>query len=144
MTLMATSQSTSSFSRARTSERGFALVAAMTLAILYFALMELLLIDGTRALQEAQRFRSRIVALTMAESAAELAAARMVTNTTADVTVDETGGTMHGTYERHGDGVFELNGESTTKGVAKESAHVYVKGHVNGQAVAIDFTVHTQ
>ena len=52
-----------SSSRDRTSERGFVLAAAIILAVLYLGLIELLLLDGTRALQEAQRFRSRIVAL---------------------------------------------------------------------------------
>lgn len=142
---MAMSRSTRSFSRARTSERGFALVAALTLAILFFALMELLLIDGTRALQEAQRYRSRVVALTMAESAAELAAARMVAHTDADVTVDESGGTMHGRYVQHAGGAFELTGDATTKGVAIQSAHVFVQGRVDANGrIAIDYTTHSQ
>lgn len=137
------SRSTRSSSRARTSERGFVLAAALILAILYFALMELLLIDSTRSLQEAQRFRSRVVALTMAESAAELAAARMVTSYGSDVTVDETAGTMHGTYQRSGND-FVLKGDATTKGVAVESAHVRVQGRIVGEQIAIDFTNHSQ
>jgi Tfp pilus assembly protein PilX len=142
---MAISQSIRSFSPARTSERGFALVAALTLATLYFALMELLLIDGTRALQEAQRYRSRVVALTMAESAAELAAEKMVVRDSNDVTTDDATGTMHGTYARHPDGSFDLTGDATTKGVAIQHAHVFVKGRiVNNTAVAIDFTDHSQ
>src|SRR5215213_2449819 len=66
-----------SSSRARTSERGFALIAALTLALLYFALMELILIDSSRSLAEAQRFRARIMAAAVAEDAAELAALNM-------------------------------------------------------------------
>lgn len=138
-------RSTRCFSRARTSERGFALIAALTLAVLYFGLMELLLIDGTRALQEAQRYRSRVVALTMAESAAELAAAQMVSKQNADVTLDGSDGSMHGTFLRSGGGKFELTGDATTKGVAIQSAHVYVQGRVDESGrVAIDFTQHSQ
>ena len=143
---MAISRSIRSSSRARTSERGFALIAALTLAILFFALMELLLIDGTRALQEAQRYRSRVVALTMAESAAELAAARMVAKESAEVTAEDGGGTMHGTYARHPGGKFELTGDATTKGVAVQSAHVFVQGRIdeNSGRIAIDYTTHSQ
>ena len=49
-------------SRARTtnrSERGIVLVDALVLAVLYFALMELMMVDASRSLQEAQRFRAR-------------------------------------------------------------------------------------
>src|SRR5204863_3948307 len=65
--------------RGRTTERGYVLISAIVLAILYFALMELMLIDSSRAVREAQRFRARIVATTLAESAAELAALQLVT-----------------------------------------------------------------
>ncbi len=60
------------FNRGRTSnQRGFVLGAALLLAVLYFALMELLLLDSTLSLQQAQRFRAHIMATTLAESAAE-------------------------------------------------------------------------
>src|SRR5690242_15726317 len=95
-TNMAFLRSIRSSSRGRTSERGFVLAAAIFLAVLYFMLIELLLMDGSRALQEAQRFRSRIVALTLAESAAELAAAQMVNTQNAHVDVDSTDGTLTG------------------------------------------------
>src|SRR6266545_5727430 len=70
------------FSRAsisRQRQRGFVLISALVLSVLYFALMELLLIDSSRALNEAQRFRARVVAGALAESGAELAALQMVT-----------------------------------------------------------------
>ncbi|HEV8434671.1 MAG TPA: hypothetical protein VGR95_14760 [Thermoanaerobaculia bacterium] len=120
------------------------LAAAIILAVLYFMLIELLLIDGSRALQEAQRFRSRIVALTLAESAAELAAAQMVNNTNAHVDVDSTDGTLSGTYLRSGDS-FQLVGDATTKGVAIQKSHVTIQGRiVNNTQIAIDYTNHSQ
>jgi hypothetical protein len=141
---MAFLQSIRSSSRDRTSERGFVLIAAIILAVLYFMLIELLLIDGTRSQQEAQRFRSRIVALTLAESAAELAAAQMVNNTNAHVDVDSTDGTLTGEYLRSGDS-FQLTGEATTKGVAIQKSHVTIQGRiVNGTRVVIDYTNHSQ
>ena len=133
-----------SFSRDRTSERGFVLAAAIILAVLYLALIELLLLDGTRALQEAQRYRSRVVALTLAESAAELAAAQMVNNTNANVSVDTSDGTMTGTLMRSGPN-FVLTGDADTKGVARQHAHVRIQGRVvEGTRVVIDYTSHSQ
>jgi len=141
---MAFLRSIRSSSRDRTSERGFVLAAAIILAVLYFMLIELLLIDGSRALQEAQRFRSRIVALTLAESAAELAAAQMVNNQNAHVDVDSTDGTLTGTYVRSGDS-FQLVGDATTKGVAIQKSHVTIQGRiVNNTQIAIDYTNHSQ
>jgi len=133
-----------SSSRDRTSERGFVLAAAIILAVLYFMLIELLLMDGTRALQEAQRFRSRVVALTLAESGAELAAAQMVNNQNASVNVDSTDGTLTGEYLRSGD-AFQLTGDATTKGVANQHSHVTIQGRiVDGTRVVIDYTNHSQ
>ena len=145
---MAFLRSIRSSSRGRTSERGFVLAAAIILAVLYFMLIELLLIDGTRALQEAQRFRSRIVGLTLAESAAELAAAQMVNNQTAHVNVDSTDGALTGEYNRSGDS-FILTGDATTKGVAIQKAHVTIQGRIvlqddGSRRVMIDYTNHSQ
>ena len=79
--------------RGRTTERGYVLISAITLAILYFALMELMLIDSSRAVREAQRFRARIVATTLAESAAELAALQLVTASGGPVNATDDQGT---------------------------------------------------
>ncbi|HET7435605.1 MAG TPA: hypothetical protein VFN10_12930, partial [Thermoanaerobaculia bacterium] len=82
---------TRSCSRARTTERGFALIAAIVLAVLYFGLIELLLLDSARELREAQRFRARIVALTNAENGAERAAADIANASPLPVLEDEQG-----------------------------------------------------
>ena len=133
-----------SSSRDRTSERGFVLAAAIILAVLYLGLIELLLIDGSRALQEAQRFRSRIIALTLAENGAELAAAQLVGNSNASVMVETSDGTITGTLLKTGEN-FELVGDATTKGVARQRAHVRVQGRVvDGTRVVIDYTAHSQ
>jgi hypothetical protein len=133
------------FSRARTtSQRGYVLITAIALAVLYFALMQLMLIDSSRALREAQRFRSRIVASTLAESAAELAAAQMVSGTapsTAKANDDQ--GSMQGELHLLGTN-FELIGDATTAGVAPVKANVRVQGRIQGNKVIIDYTFHTQ
>ncbi|HEX2835669.1 MAG TPA: hypothetical protein VHW00_21830 [Thermoanaerobaculia bacterium] len=66
-----------SCSRARSSEAGYALIAAIVLAVLYFGLVELLMLDSARELAEARRFRARVIAQTLAENGAELAAVEM-------------------------------------------------------------------
>jgi hypothetical protein len=68
------SPSIKSCNRARTSERGIALAIALIVAVLYFGLIELMLYDASRELAEARRFRARIIAVTLAENGAELAA----------------------------------------------------------------------
>lgn len=140
---MVCSPSTRSFSRARTSERGFVLFAALVIAVLYLALIELLWMEGTRALNEAQRFRARVVAAAMAESAVELAAENMLVKLGTTVTASDGQGSMEGTLVRNGE-AFELTGTATTSGVVKEEATAYVQGRIVGTRVAIDYSTHSQ
>lgn len=129
--------------RGRTAERGYVLISAIALAILYFALMELMLIDSSRALREAQRFRARIVATTLAESAAELAAVQLVTATQpSPVNASDDQGTMKATLQRSGKAfLIDANAEST--GVPPQKATVNVQGEVDGTTVRIFYTYHT-
>ncbi len=135
------------FSRAltiRRDQRGFVLVAALVLAILYFALMELLLIDSSRALAEAQRFRARIVSTALAENAAELAAEQIVSRSSAKVTASNFQGTMDGTLTRSGP-KFELEGQGTATGVIRQESSVIVQGRIAPDGtLSIDYTIHTQ
>ena len=130
--------------RGRTTERGYVLISAIALAILYFALMELMLIDSSRALREAQRFRARVQAATLAESAAELAAANLVNQTTANTSAEDDQGKMTGTLTRNGND-FMITGQSETTGVPPQKANVRVQGRVqpNG-TITIDYTFHSQ
>ncbi|MEO8035068.1 MAG: hypothetical protein ABI837_11605 [Acidobacteriota bacterium] len=136
-----------SSNRARTdSQRGFALISALVLAVLYFALMELMMIDATRALQEAQRFKAKVIASTLAESAAELAAERLVTSAGTIATAESPLGSMHGemkktgaTTKKIGATNFELRGEATTSGVSPVSATCLVEGHIDGTIIHIDW-----
>ena len=137
-------RSTSFSSRARTRERGYVLITAIALAVLYFALMELMLIDSSRALREAQRFRSHVVAATLAESAAELSTASMVTRNTGDtINADDEQGSMKATSRVHGTS-FDIDAEGMTNGVAPAKSTVRVQGRIVGQRVMIDYTYHSQ
>lgn len=136
-------RSTRSFSRARTnSERGFALIAAIGLAILYIALIELLLIDSSRELSEARRFRARIVAATLAENGAELAAAAMLSRPSANVNATDFQGTISGNLRKTSDGRFELTGSGATSGVVQTTSRVTLNGKIEGNRVKIEYAVH--
>lgn len=128
----------------RKHQRGFVLITALTLSILYFALMELLLIDSSRALGEAQRFRAHVVASALAESAAELAALQIVTKSSATVDAADFQGTMHGELSRNSN-TFVLKGVGTAIGSMKQDSRVVVQGRIdpNG-ALKIDFTQHAE
>ena len=142
--------STRSSFRARTRERGYVLITAIALAILYFALMELMLIDSSRALREAQRFRSKVVATTLAESAAELSAASMVTRNFGNtINAEDEQGSMTATCEVHStenasEMAFEITAEATTSGVQPVKSTVRLQGRIVKQQVKVDFTYHSQ
>ena len=130
--------------RRRRQQRGFVLVAALALAILYFMLMELILMDSSRALVEAQRFRSRTVAAALAENGAELAAQALVSSGGSNVTVNNDLANVTGTVKRFGN-QFELDGFARTKEVIPQTAHVTVQGRINADnTIEIDYTIHTQ
>ena len=133
-----------SFRDRTTDQRGYVLISAIALAVLYFGLMELMLIDSSRALREAQRFRSRVVASALAESAAELAAAQMISRPGASANASDEQGQMTGTLRISGD-QFELTGKGVTAGVAPVTADVRIQGTItNGNHVRIDYTFHSQ
>ena len=130
--------------RDRTHERGFVLIAVIALAVLYFALMELMLIDSSRALGEAQRFRSRVIAATLVESAAELSTASMVTRGAGDtINAQDEQGSMQATC-RVTAPAFEIDAEATTSGVMPVKSTVRVQGRIVGQRVVVDYTYHSQ
>jgi len=120
------------------------LIAAIALAILYFALMELMLIDSSRALREAQRFRSHVIAATLAESAAELSAASMVTRNAGDnISAGDEQGSMKANCKVAGT-AFDIDAEANTSGVMPMKATVRVQGRIVGQRVMVDYTYHSQ
>jgi len=128
--------------RGRTTERGYVLVSAVVLAILYFALMELMLIDSQRALREAQRFRARIVATTLAESAAELSAAQLVTAPGATMNATDDQGTMTATLTRNGK-KFDIDAHAQSAGVPQQKASVQIQGEIDGTKVSVSYSYHT-
>ena len=136
--------STPSCSRARpSSQRGYALISALVLAILYFAMVELLLLDSARELEEARRFRARIIAETLAENGAELAALQIVTTEKAEASAEDWQGTIVGRMARNPGGQFDIEAEGRTSGLTESRAKVLVRGRVVGVSVRIQYTLHT-
>jgi predicted aspartyl protease len=132
--------------RVRTNrERGYALVAAMVLAVLYFALIELLLLDSSRELAEARRFRSQIVALTLAENGAELAAVDLASpaRTMHEGRLEDSQGKMEGRMAKTADGHFDIEAKGEATGVTPVRATVRVRGRLVGSVVRIQYTQHT-
>lgn len=111
--------------------------------MLYFGLMQLLLIDSSRALNEAQRFRARIVAATLAESGAELAAEQLVSRPGAVVRSSDFQGNMSGRMKSV-NGEFEIEAQGTSIGTMTQNATVSIKGRVQGNNISIDSCEHTQ
>ena len=129
----------------RQNERGIVLVAALVLAVLYFGLMELMMIDASRSLQEAQRFRARVVAATLAENGAELASADMIANPKSGTQSysDEQGSTQ-GKLERV-ELTYRLTGIGKVAGVVPQTMNVTLQGRiVDGTNITIDYADHSQ
>ena len=143
---MAKLRSTRSCSHARTSERGYALAVAVILAVLYFGLIELLMVDASRELAEARRYRARVAALTLAENGVELAAERMVDPAKGFWVGDleHVQGKISGKLMKNAGGIFDIEAEGKTIGTEKITATVRVRGRVIGNDIRIDYTTHSQ
>ena len=139
-------RSARSCSRARTTDRqrGFALIWAIGLSVLFFMLIQLMLIDSARELAEARRFRAKVIAATLAENGAELAAANMVNRMYSTASAEDWQGTIEGKMAKNPGGQFEIVGEGEGKGVNPSSARVRVQGRVVNNKIVIDYTRHTQ
>jgi len=115
---------------------------AIVLAVLYFGLVELLLLDSSRELGEARRFRARIVAETLAENAAELAAKDIVTReSTPQFVIEAEQGTLSGKMMKTATG-FEIQGEGTISGITPSTAKVVLRGRLDGTKVWIQYSLH--
>lgn len=138
-------RSTRSSSRGRISDqRGFAVIAAIALAVLFFAMIQLILIDASRELAEARRFRSRVLASVLAENGAELAAYGITEDGSmyATPSAENSFGKISGTLMKSEHGEFVIEGKGTTGGLAPASAWVKIIGEVEGQRIRIYYATH--
>jgi hypothetical protein len=119
-------------------------MAVLILAILFFALMTLLLVESSEMSRRADRYRSRVLAQVLAENGVELAAQKMVTRVVTTTAYEDEQGTVRGTYKASPSGQFNFTGTSRTKGVYPLKASVRIQGHLEGTKPRIDFTFHSQ
>lgn len=121
------------------------LVTAIVIAFLYFALMTLVLMDSMREAREATRFKNRIIAMTLAENGAELAAVKMITATSASRGVNDDQGVAYGQLV-HGGEDFQITGTGRTTGAIKMQASVRLKGKVSADSgtITIEWSTHSQ
>ncbi len=113
------------------------LVSALVIAALYFGLIELTLLDSSRRLETAQRFRARIGARILAENGAELAAQNMANASSTSGEAELSDGVIEGRFERSGD-TFVLYGRGSTSGVKRASAGIEIRGRIDGFVILID------
>lgn len=125
-------------------QRGYVLISVLILAVLYLGLMELMLRDSSQVLRSASRFRSRIIAQSLAEDGVELAACRIVDRGGATIRADSDQGEITAVMKRVGDEAFEITAQAVSSGAASSAASVRVFGRVLGHRIKIDRTVHSQ
>lgn len=129
-------------SRALSSQRGFVLVSALGIAVLYLGLIEMLWYDAGQRVREAQRFRSRVEAQILAENAADLAAQNLVSAQSSDIEATLPEGSMSASMKRFPDETFLI--EATGKGsrLMKYEARVTIHGRINDTEIEIVRTEH--
>lgn len=128
-------------------EGGWVLLSVLVIATLYFALITLVLWESTMRYRAAQRFRARVVAQTLAESAAEMAARGLVTGSSESVEEETDDGVMVGEALVTGnsaEGTFHIEAAGRAAGVVRAEASVEVWGRLSGGRVIIDRTSHSQ
>ena len=137
-----------SFCRARTDgERGWVLLSVLVIATLYFALIALVLWESTIRYRAAQRFRARVVAQALAESAAELAANGLTRGSSESIREETDDGLMIAECTVSGsssEGTFQIEAAGQAYGVVRAEASVEVWGRLRNGRVVIDRTIHSQ
>jgi hypothetical protein len=132
----------------RHAERGYALITAIVVSVLYFGLIQLMLMESSRELAEARRFRARIVALTLAENAIELAAAGLIqgpaapqklSNGDGEMTAETVAKPSPGT-----DGPFAFKGSGESSGTVRQSATAQIRGRIDKGQIIIEWSQHSQ
>lgn len=129
-------------------ERGYALLSALVLAVLFFALISLVLWESTVRYRAAQAFRARILAQSLAANAAEMSASGLAAGSPLAVSLETEEGTMaaKGTASTDTDGVtrFEIEAEGVTRGVRPSFATVKARGRIESGQLTITSTKHSQ
>jgi Tfp pilus assembly protein PilV len=122
----------------RNEQRGFVLVGALVIAILYLGLVEMLWMEASLRIREAQRFRARVEAQTLAENAVELAAQRIVLAASSSVEAELPEGTMQATMVRNEDDTFVIEATARGSRLLRYEARVTLQGRIDGTDIRIE------
>lgn len=120
------------------SERGFALILSLVLALLFLALIALVLADTGAALRTAERVRGRVLADILAENGVELAAQGLLGRASQSVDRAIEGGHVKARLERTGEDRFRIASEAVADGPFAAMASVEIAGRVTGDRITID------
>lgn len=110
-------------------EKGFVLVSALVISLLFIGLIEMVLIDSSSRMRTAQRFRARTVAEILAENGAELAAQNMVNAASASGEAELAEGELSGELARMGE-TFILRGTGVSSGVHSATVAIEIRGRI--------------
>lgn len=131
------------------SERGFALVSALVIAFLFFSLIGLILIESTLSLRMAQRYRAKVTANNLAESALQLSLQELVLEEDGVIEFDSDEGRMSTTCKRvpnpnQGGFDFVIEATGETRGVTPLRSRVIAHGHQSVQNVVVRAVQHPE
>ena len=113
------------------------IVASLVLALLFLAMMELVLRESAEEHRAAQRVRARVTAQVLAENAAELAAEDMVDLPGRSIEKENDDGTMKGRYRRTGNH-FEIEAKGVSKGTVRTESTLRLEGRIQGTSIRIE------
>ncbi len=122
----------------RASERGLILVSVLVIAVLYFALMQLILLESSEKMRGALRFRARVVADLVAEDAVELAAERMVRSPARSIRQELKGGSAEGDFRLYSGRRFRLSGSGNASGPVSSRTTIELRGRISGTRIMIE------
>lgn len=113
------------------------LISALVIALLYLGLIEMLWMDAAQRIREAQRFRARVEAQTLAENAVELAAQRLVLAASSTVDAELPEGTMRATMTRDLDDNFVIEATGRGSRLFRYEARITLQGRIDGADITI-------
>lgn len=130
-------------------ERGFALVSALVLAFLFFALIGLILIESTLSLRIAHQYRAKIVANNLAESAVQLALQELAIDEDGELEVDTAEGKISTTCRltpsaSQGGYDFEIAAVGVSAGVTRSRSRIIARGHQSVGTVIVREVEHVE
>jgi Tfp pilus assembly protein PilX len=138
-----------SSSRTRSAEeRGFALISALVISFLFFAVIGLILIESTLSLRSAHRFRAKVVAQNLAESGMQLALQELAMGDDGRIDYSAAEGKITSTCETRVlpsmQTEFELNVTGSSADVQPSVSKIKAIGIVDGGTVTVQQLEHSQ